>query len=151
MSAEGINETWWRRLTASERTIAALAVAVIVMLLAGARILGPDPRGLGTHEQLGLAACRMWTYLHIPCPFCGMTTAWCWMVRGETLRAFATQPAGAFACIAAAAAVLPLAGAAIFGRWPRAFNRRPLSGRWWLTAAAVILAAWFYKLAAFFS
>ena len=34
--------------------------------------LTPDNRGLGTHEQLGLAPCRMLSYLHIPCPYIGI-------------------------------------------------------------------------------
>ncbi len=31
----------------------------------------------------------------LPCPMCGMTRSWAWATRGEPVRAFAYNPAGA--------------------------------------------------------
>jgi hypothetical protein len=55
----------------------------------------PDPRGHGTHEQLGLDACGWPLAYGIPCPACGCTTAACLLVHGRVVAAFATQPFGA--------------------------------------------------------
>ena len=37
----------------------------------------------------------MKTQFGIPCPQCGMTRSWIWLVRGEIARAFTYNPAGA--------------------------------------------------------
>lgn len=55
----------------------------------------------GAHEQLWLfdfrfgGECAMKTQFGIPCPQCGMTRSWVWLVRGEIARAFTYNPAGA--------------------------------------------------------
>ena len=57
---------------------------VLALGLAGvlgtARLLEPDPRGFGTHTQLGLAPCAFARITGRPCPTCGMTTAFAWFV-----------------------------------------------------------------------
>jgi hypothetical protein len=37
--------------------------------------LEPDPRGFGTHEQLGMPPCTFRELFGISCPSCGMTTS----------------------------------------------------------------------------
>lgn len=73
---------------------ARLAVLLWCLLLAGgfsvAFQLQPDPRGFGTHQQLGLPPCSFRFLVNVPCPSCGMTTAFAHFVRGhwiESLRA----------------------------------------------------------------
>jgi hypothetical protein len=44
----------------------------LIALLATARWLTPDARGLGTHEQLGLPPCGFYLWYGLPCPSCGM-------------------------------------------------------------------------------
>ncbi len=137
---------WWRALSPRER-LAAMAVTLGVLAVAGiARLLHPDPRGLGTHEQLGLPPCMMTVIFHIPCPFCGMTTAFSLVIHGRFMQALRVQPAG---CMAACFAItLGLASLlfAIIGKGPMGILSPPVM-RWlgWVLMIG-ILAAWIYKI-----
>jgi hypothetical protein len=70
------------------------AAAGLAGLLGLARVLEPDPRGFGTHEQLGLRPCAFATLTGRLCPTCGMTTAFAWFVRGRIDRSWEANPAG---------------------------------------------------------
>lgn len=48
-----------------------------------ALLLNPDPRGFGTHQQLGLPPCTFRLLFGYPCPGCGMTTCFAHFVRGQ--------------------------------------------------------------------
>lgn len=85
-------------------------------VLAIARCLVPDVRGFGTHEQLGLPACAFRVFTHVPCPGCGLTTAFAHMVRGEVLASFAASPVGALACVLTCLSV-PLASFGALRGW----------------------------------
>lgn len=126
---------------------AALALAGAALLLV-ARILTPDPRGAGTHEQLGLPPCFTLTNLHIPCPFCGMTTAFSLMAHGRITHAFMTQPAGAIAFIAVLILVPAAAAIAIIGREPSTAQIHRRTNQALAVGAALIFLAWIYKVAA---
>lgn len=77
------------------RRIHALGVAFTAcLLLSIAFILKPAEGGIGTHRQLGLPQCGWIFAADIPCPTCGMTTAWSHTVRGDLKTAFMTQPLG---------------------------------------------------------
>jgi ABC-type transport system involved in cytochrome c biogenesis permease component len=73
-------------------------LVVAAFLLAGvlglSRMLAPDPRGYGTHTQLGLKPCAFATLSGRLCPTCGMTTAYAWFVRGRIDRSWRANPAG---------------------------------------------------------
>lgn len=73
--------------------LAALAMGLVGVLVT-ARLLRPDPRGFGTHTQLGLGACAFREMTGKPCPACGMTTAFAWTARGRPDRAWEANPAG---------------------------------------------------------
>lgn len=68
------------------------AMAAALALVGG--LTTPDPRGYGTHEQLGLAPCGLRETLGFPCPTCGVTTSLSHSVRGEVAAAWGTQPLG---------------------------------------------------------
>ncbi|GAB4335018.1 MAG: hypothetical protein Kow0099_07350 [Candidatus Abyssubacteria bacterium] len=108
--------------------------------------LTPDPRGLGTHEQLFLMPCNFHTLTGLPCPFCGMTTAFALMARGEIARAFLVQPMGALSFVACMA-LLPLTvGAAVFNRnLIGAAMELPWRKLVWMLAAMVALS-WLFKI-----
>jgi hypothetical protein len=57
-------------------------------------MLVPDPRGYGTHTQLGLLPCSFLTMTGRLCPTCGMTTSFAWMTRGNLVRSWQANPAG---------------------------------------------------------
>jgi hypothetical protein len=41
------------------------------------------PMVMGTHQQLGLPPCSFYRWTHLPCPSCGMTTSFAFLVRGD--------------------------------------------------------------------
>jgi hypothetical protein len=134
------------RLGRAERTAALLGVLGVLGVFAVALMLEPDPRGLGTHERLGLAPCSTQYLLDVPCPFCGMTTAFSHMVRGQVVRGFLVQPAGAALFALFAAAGILLLVMAVRGKAP---GRRlqSLMTRWsWRVLIPILAAAWLYKL-----
>jgi len=57
-------------------------------------LLKPDPRGFGTHQQLGLPPCAFRFFVNRPCPGCGMTTCFAHFVRGQFAAAVQANPAG---------------------------------------------------------
>lgn len=65
----------------------------LALVLVGA-MTTPDPRGFGTHEQLGLAPCGLKEALGFPCPTCGVTTSLSHAIHGEVGAAWGTQPLG---------------------------------------------------------
>jgi len=99
-----------------------LALAALAMLLLGllvtAGALVPDERGYGTHQQLGFPPCTFYLVFHRPCPACGMTTSWAWLLRGKIGRALAASAGGTLLAGLAMAGVPWLSLAAIRGRWP---------------------------------
>ena len=116
-------------------------------LLVTAAILTPDPRGRGTHEQLGLPPCTFAIVMGFRCPGCGMTTAWSHLARGRVGEAASTHLAGTLlGLMAMATSVWALACATVGERrikWP--------SDRTWVFVAAVIaalvLVEWVVRLA----
>lgn len=121
-------------------------------LLGIAATLNPDPRGHGTHEQLGwgkfrLAPCGMVISTGYPCPTCGMTTAFAYTMRGNWVRAVAAQPSGFLLALICGVV-------AVASTWTLVTGKNPL---YWLIfeitpyrlfAALVILlfGGWFYKI-----
>jgi len=79
---------------------AGVGVLVIWLVMALASVLRPDPRGLGTHEQLGFPECGFYERTGWPCPTCGMTTSFSYLSRGQIVKAFMVQPAGALTALA---------------------------------------------------
>lgn len=69
---------------------------VWVMASAGALIATPNPHGHGTHTRLGLPACPSVQMFDRPCPGCGLTTAFAWMVRGQVGKAASAHALGPF-------------------------------------------------------
>jgi hypothetical protein len=59
-----------------------------------ARSLHPDSRGFGTHEQLGLPPCGWLALTDLPCPACGLTTAFAHMARGDLTGAWSAHVFG---------------------------------------------------------
>ena len=85
------------------RCVLLVAAAGILGLLVLARKLEPDPRGFGTHTQLGMRPCSFLRMTGRLCPTCGMTTVVC-MGRaradrsrhGRRIRRDACSPCSAF-------------------------------------------------------
>jgi hypothetical protein len=121
----------------------ALALAAPLLIATG---LEPDPRGYGTHTQLGLPPCHFAWVTGRPCPSCGMTTAFTWFVRGALGRSWRANPAGCLLAGATVGVVPWLLAAAAVGRPFGARSlERPLVG---LAAAVVVvgLVSWAVRL-----
>jgi hypothetical protein len=117
-------------------------------LLGAAAWLEPSASGLGTHEQLFLPPCSWIALMDVPCPTCGMSTAFAHAADGHLVAAFAAQPMGACAAIAASIALLAGVHTAATG-WRGA----DLFARLWGRRAAWVIGAglavsWAYKVAA---
>jgi hypothetical protein len=67
---------------------------VSAIVLGIARALTPDPSGVGTHLQLGLPRCGFLSLTGLPCPACGLTTAFAHMARGEIAAAASVNAFG---------------------------------------------------------
>lgn len=68
--------------------------------------LEPDPRGYGTHQRLGFPECSFRTWLEIPCPSCGGTTAFALFVRGRWMES-ARANVSAFGAAILSALMIP--------------------------------------------
>lgn len=119
--------------------LALLALLGALALLGTAWRLDPDPRGHGTHEQLGLEPCGYLASYGHPCPTCGMTTSFSNGVRLRFAESFRASPAGFLLCLATMATPLWVLHAWSTRRPAlRLFARR---GRWILLAAMIVLLA----------
>lgn len=129
------------------RGLCGIASGCCLAVLVTAAWLSPDPHGFGTHEQLGLAPCGMLQRTGIPCPACGMTTSFTWLVHGHPIHSFLTQPAGTLLCLLTAGAFWALLYVAVTGRPGAVLLSRvrwtgPLIG-----LMVWVLLAWAYKIA----
>lgn len=107
-----------RRLSAVEHAAYGAACLALATVFALSAWLHPDLSGFGTHTQLHLPPCGFYEVFHKPCPSCGMTTSFAWMIHGHPVKAVRAQPAGAAVFLAAAFLLLYLPWA-----WAK---RRPL-------------------------
>ncbi len=103
------------RLSLLDHAAYAVVLATLITVFALAGWVHPDPAGLGTHTQLHLPPCGFYEMFHKPCPSCGMTTAFAWMMHGHPLEAVKAQPAGT---------AVFLAGAFLLGYLPWMWLRR---------------------------
>lgn len=127
---------WHHRLVALAVFVPSLAV-----LLTAAN-LRADPRGIGTHTQLGLAPCGFEAATGLPCATCGMTTSFTLAADGRLGSAFVVQPAGTVLAVLTAMAVLvsgwALATGMPLGPVGRALGRPAVV----VAALAVLLGGW---------
>lgn len=125
-------------------SVGVVCAAVLVL----ARFLTPDPRGLGTHEQLlGLAPCSFVLTTGLPCPTCGMTTAFAYTVRGRLVAAFLAQPAGAILCLACICLLVFSLHVAATGKLQTVNWSRVGPVRLMLSIGLLILGGWAFKIA----
>jgi hypothetical protein len=133
--------------SATGRRLTGAAVAVCAAAILGlAAWLEPSPTGLGTHSRLGMPPCGWIVMVDVPCPTCGMTTAFAHAAEGDFIAALWAQPMGAVLALAAAMAL-------VVGAYTAATGSRVavLLARLWGRRAAWTLGlglggAWVYKI-----
>ncbi len=129
--------------------LAALGLSVIPLSLLGvARVLTPDPDGLGTHQQLGLPPCSMRIMFNVRCPGCGMTTSWAHFTRGQWVSSAQSNLGGFLLAVLTVIAAPFLLKAAWTSSPPSVVAQNALICG--LVAVAVIAVAdWAWRLLAF--
>lgn len=129
-------------------------IGVVVLLVALTPLLcvqtlrptDSGPQALGTHTQAGLPPCSFEQSTSLPCPTCGVTTAFTHAAQGRPDDALATQPLGF-------TLALFLGMAAVWGGWA-AWTAMPIDGmvssifsrRFAMVLIAVMLLGWIYRL-----
>lgn len=133
--------------TERARRMNALAVSLTaIAVLAIAFFLTPSAQGVGTHQQLGLPTCGWIQAANLPCPTCGMTTAWSHTVRGELPSAFMSQPLGMLLALSAIAVAI---GGLVTAMTGYSFNwlwYRFLPSKIFIVVAVLALLSWGFKI-----
>jgi hypothetical protein len=116
-------------------------------VLAFAGRLDPAAQGHGTHEQLGRPPCPWPAFFGLPCPTCGMTTAFARAADGDLVGSFHAQPFGLLLALGAAVAFWVTAYVCVTGSRAGAVFGGMLRPRVMWGIAALGVAAWMYKIA----
>jgi len=127
------------------RVVALCVLIGTAGLLATAVWVQPDPRGVGTHEQLSRPACAMLELSGYPCPTCGMTTSFAHFVRGNWWTSLRVQPMGFILALVATMAAAASTASLLTGRrwlinWYRVSPAALVIG-----CIVLVLASWIYK------
>jgi len=118
------------------------------MALGAAAAITPDPRGYGSHTQLGLPPCGFLSLTGFPCPGCGLTTAFAYGIRGQWSLAASANPLG-LAMFLVVCLCVPLAVTAALRDWSLdAVIERFSLNRWALALAACAIVVWVARFAA---
>lgn len=94
----------------------AVLFAMPTAVMITAAMLTPNPVGHGTHTQLGLPPCGFLVFTGYPCPGCGLTTAFAYMIRLDVHGAWNANPFG-IALFLATAAFVPFAALGFVRGW----------------------------------
>ncbi len=135
-------------LSGRSRLLAAVLAVGLMGLLATAAVVGPDPRGLGTHQRLGLPPCTFRMLFGRPCPACGMTTAWACLMQGQLIGALRANVGGTLLGVLALIGTPWVLVSTIRGRWLGSGPNRAAAA--WVTLAIVLvmLVDWGLRLGA---
>jgi len=123
----------------------------LLLLIAASSVLGvamelqADPAGLATHEQLGLPLCGVLVATGLPCPTCGMTTAFTHAAHGNLIASFLTQPAGMLLALLTAAAAMTALWSLVVGMPLGPLTRWAWRPRTFWVAVLVAGTSWGYK------
>jgi hypothetical protein len=126
-------------------TLLAIGLAA---LLAVARALQPNPQGRGTHQQLGLPPCTFMALFGRPCPTCGMTTSWAYLVRGRVAAALWCNTSGTLLGMWAVASVPWLLVSAARGRWLPGTPGTGVTAGMAVALVVIALVQWGWRLLA---
>ncbi len=109
--------------------------------------LTPNPVGHGTHVQLGLPPCGFYVVTGLPCPGCGLTTCFAYMMDGQWIEATRANPFGVMLFLVSfCCAVTALVG--LIRGWPvLATLERLYADRWALLLATTSLLVWGVRVA----
>jgi hypothetical protein len=93
---------------------------------------------MGSHQQLGLPACTFYTLTGLPCPSCGMTTSFAFLIRGDLAHSLRANAAGAALAVFCLLAIPWNVACAAWGNW--LLVRSPLRVLSWFLTVFIVLA-----------
>ena len=108
---------WSSKPALLSRIVWAVLFAIPTAVMVTAATLTPNPVGHGTHMQLGLPPCGFLVFTGYPCPGCGLTTAFAYMIRANVVGAWIANPFG-IALFLATFGFIPLAAIGFVRGWP---------------------------------
>jgi hypothetical protein len=129
----------------------ATLLSTALFLIAGfgvARLLNPDPRGYGTHQQLGLPPCTFRFLVGRPCPGCGMTTSFAFFARGRLIEAMQANPAGIVLAVVCAFLIPWCLWSAYRGRLWMVSDPLPFVAVLFVSLSSLIVLLWAVRLTA---
>jgi hypothetical protein len=135
------------RVSVPARIGAALVALLMLALLGLAAFLKPAAQGHGTHQQLGLPPCGWVVAFGLPCPTCGMTTAFANAANASPWAAIKAQPAGALLALLVSAGFWASAHVAAFGSRVGPLLASTLRPRLLWPGLGLLIAAWLTKIA----
>ena len=118
----------------------------VIAVFAVALQLRPDPRGHGTHQQLGLPACGFRLVTGYPCPGCGMTTSFACFVRGDFAASAEANPAGLLLATVSVAFILWSLPSVVRGRLWRVSNPGWTAGLLILCVSIAAILVWVFRI-----
>ncbi len=130
----------------TNRMIGLLLFAPTATVLGIAAWVSPDSAGLGTHTQLGMAACGFVERTGMPCATCGMTTSFAHAAEGNLLESFITQPAGAVLAVVSAMICLIAAYTMVTGISLLPIFRVVWQPKVIILFGVLVMGAWIYKI-----
>ncbi|MEM1445906.1 MAG: DUF2752 domain-containing protein [Planctomycetota bacterium] len=137
----GVTASW------RTRTVSLAVMAAGIAVLAVAAWLDANPRGLGTHTQLGWAPCGFESRTGLPCATCGMTTATTLAANGQLLSSLRVQPGGFLFALSAGLTVIIGGWSAWTGRSLKPIALALVKPKALISIGVVILLAWSYRVA----
>lgn len=124
----------------TNRGFAVLVLAGTAVVIALSFLLTPDAHGYGTHRQLFLMPCWFKVITGIPCPFCGMTTAFAHLSRAQVTAALNCHVLSPLAYALAWTCLVTGLRGVITGQWPLPVFLT--SNRFGLVMFVVVLVGW---------
>lgn len=119
------------------------ALAVLIT----AALLTPNPVGHGTHTQLGLPPCGFYVFTGIPCPGCGLTTCFSYMMHLDPVGAAHANPFGVMLFLTTAT-VVPISFVGLVRGLPVVETLDRLhADKWAILLAVTSLTVWGVRVA----
>jgi hypothetical protein len=117
-----------------------------VIVFAIAAFLTPNPHGHGTHTQLGLPPCGFLVVTGLPCPGCGLTTCFAYMIRGQVVDATTANPFGVMLFLVSAATAA-VAAVGFVRNWPVIQTLDKMHAeKWAILLSAGSLTVWVVRI-----
>jgi len=144
-------ESAWTAPPVGERALSSRIVWGFLFLiplatLITAAVLTPNPVGHGTHTQLGLPPCGFYVMTGVPCPGCGLTTCFSYMMHLDPVNAAYANPFGVMLFLVSATAV-PVSFVGMIRGLPvvRTLDRLHLE-KWAILLAVSSLTVWVVRI-----